>query len=75
MKPLTKQTLSFVIAAFAVSTILQIVYDIIIGVTLAEMMTIKYILIELVSAFIFAVVFVAVFKLLHLLPDNKTATH
>lgn len=50
MKPLTKQTLSFVIAAFAVSTILQIVYDIITGVTLAEMMTIKYILIELVSA-------------------------
>lgn len=39
--------------------------------TLAEMLSVKYIVIKIVGAFIFAVVFVAVFKLLNLLPDKK----
>ena len=40
--------------------------------TIAEMMSVKYIVIKLIGAIVFAVVFVAVFKLLNLpLDPNK----
>jgi hypothetical protein len=72
MKIFTKEILSNVIAAFIIWSILEILYDLITGMTLAEMMSIKYIVIKVISAIVFAVVFVAVFKLLNLpLDPNK----
>ena len=72
MKIFTKEILSNVIAAFIIWSILEILYDLITGMTLAEMMSIKYIVIKVISAIVFAVVFVAVFKLLNLpLGPNK----
>ena len=72
MKIFTKEILSNVIAAFLIWSILEILYDLITGMTLAEMMSIKYIVIKVISAIVFAVVFVAVFKLLNLpLDPNK----
>ena len=66
MKIFTKEILSNVIAAFIIWSILEILYDLITGMTLAEMMSIKYIVIKVISAIVFAVVFVAIFKLLNL---------
>ena len=66
MKIFTKEILSNVIAAFIIWSILEILYDLITGMTLAEMMSIKYIVIKVISAIVFAVVFVAVFTLLNL---------
>ena len=72
MKIFTKEILSNVIAAFIIWSILEILYDLITGMTLAEMMSIKYIVIKVISAIVFAVVFVAAFKLLNLpLDPNK----
>ena len=70
-KLFTKDTLSFVIAAFIISSIIEMIYDLITGVTLAEMFTLKNIVIDIVCAILFAVVFTLVFKVLNLLPDKK----
>lgn len=67
----TKETLGFVIAAFIISSIIEMFYDLITGVTLAEMFTLKNIVIEIVCAILFAVVFTVVFKVLNLFPDKK----
>ena len=66
MKVFTKESAAFITIAFIVWTILEIVYDLITGVTLAEMMSVKYIVIKLICTILFAIVFVAVFKLLNL---------
>ena len=66
MKIFTKESAAFIVVAFIIWTILEIVYDLITGVTIAEMMSVKYIVIKLVCAILFAVVFVAVFTLLNL---------
>lgn len=70
-KIFTKETLGFVIAAFIISSIIEMFYDLITGVTLAEMFTLKNIVIEIVCAILFAVVFTVVFKVLNLFPDKK----
>ena len=63
-KIFTKEVISFALAAFIVWTILEIVYDLITGVTLAEMMSLKYIVGYLVGSIVFAVVLL-VFQLWH----------
>ena len=70
-KIFTKEVISFAISAFIISSILEIIYDLITGVTLAEMFTLKNIVIEIVCAILFAVVFTVVFKVLNLFPDKK----
>ena len=70
-KIFTKEVISFALAAFIISSILEIIYDLITGVTLAEMFTFKNIVIEIVCAILFAVVFTLVFKVLNLFPDTK----
>ena len=59
MKVFTKESAAFIIVAFIVWTILEIIYDLITGVTLAEMMSIKYIVGYLVGSIVFAVVLLA----------------
>ena len=66
MKIFTKEIISNVIAAFIIYSIFEIIYDLLTGVTLAEMMSVKYIVIKLICTILFAIVFVAVFKLLNL---------
>ena len=63
-KIFTKEVISFALAAFIVWTILEIVYDLITGVTIAEMMSVKYIVGYLVGSIVFAVVLL-VFQLWH----------
>ena len=64
MKVFTKESAAFITISFIVWTILEIVYDLITGVTLAEMMSVKYIVGYLVGSIVFAVVLL-VFQLLH----------
>ena len=66
MKIFTKKIITNVIAAFIIFSIFEIIYDLLTGVTLAEMMSVKYIVIKLICTILFAIVFVAVFKLLNL---------
>ena len=71
MKRITKDELSFVISSFIIWTISEIVIDLITGVTLAEMLSLKYIVCYLAGALGFALVFTLVFKVLNLFPDKK----
>ena len=64
MKVFTKESAAFIAAAFIIWTILEIIYDLITGVTLAEMMSVKYIVGYLVGSIVFAVVLLA-FQLWH----------
>ena len=64
MKVFTKESAAFIAIAFIVWTILEIIYDLITGVTLAEMMSVKYIVGYLVGSIVFAVVLLA-FQLWH----------
>ena len=59
MKVFTKESAAFITIAFIVWTIFEIVYDLITGVTLAEMMSVKYIAGYLVGSIVFAVVLLA----------------
>ena len=70
-KIFTKEIISNVIAAFIIYSIFEIIYDLLTGVTLAEMMSVKYIVIKLICTILFAIVFVAVFKLLNLPLDPR----
>ena len=70
-KIFTKETLGFALAAFIIWTISEIVFDLITGVTLAEMMSVKYIVCYLAGALGFALVFTLVFKVLNLFPGKK----
>ena len=54
MKVFTKESAAFITIAFIVWTIFEIVYDLITGVTLAEMMSVKYIAGYLVGSIVFA---------------------
>ena len=64
MKIFTKESAAFIASAFIIWTILEIVYDLITGVTIAEMMSVKYIVGYLVGSIVFAVVLLA-FQLWH----------
>ena len=66
MKIFTKKIITNVISAFIIYSIFEIIYDLLTGVTLSEMMSVKYIVIKLICTILFAIVFVAVFKLLNL---------
>ena len=59
MKIFTKESAAFIASAFIIWTILEIVYDLITGVTIAEMMSVKYIVGYLVGSIVFAVVLLA----------------
>ena len=59
MKVFTKESAAFIAIAFIVWTILEIIYDLITGVTLAEMMSVKYIVGYLVGSIVFAAVLLA----------------
>ncbi len=65
-KLFTKENLSCALAAFIIWTISEIVIDLITGVTLAEMLSFKYITCYLAGAVGFALVFTLVFKVLNL---------
>ena len=54
MKIFTKESVAFIVVAFIIWTILEIVYDLITGVTLAEMVSAKYVVGYLVSTIVFA---------------------
>ena len=56
MKIFKKESAVFIAVAFIIWTILEIVYDLITGVTLAEMVSVKYVVGYLVSAIVFATV-------------------
>ena len=71
MKRITKDELSFVISSFIIWSIIEIVIDLFTGVTLAEMLSLKYIVCYLAGALGFALVFTLVFKVLNLFPDTK----
>ena len=58
-------------ATFIIWSIIEIVIDLITGVTFAEMLTVKYIACYLAGALGFALVFTLVFKVLNLFPDKK----
>ena len=64
MKIFTKESAAFIASAFIIWTILEIVYDLITGVTIAEMMSVKYIVGYLVGSIVFAAVLL-VFQLWH----------
>ena len=70
-KIFTKEVISFALAAFIIWTISEIVFDLITGVTFAEMLTVKYIACYLAGALGFALVFTLVLKVLNLFPDKK----
>ena len=59
MKVFTKESAAFITIAFIVWTIFEIVYDLITGVTIAEMMSAKYIVGYLVGSIVFAAVLLA----------------
>ena len=59
MKVFTKESAAFITIAFIVWTILEIIYDLITGVTLAEMMSVKYIVGYLVGSILFAALLLA----------------
>ena len=54
MKIFSKESVAFIFVAFIIWTILEIVYDLITGVTLAEMVSAKYVVGYLVSSILFA---------------------
>ena len=56
MKIFTKESAAFIVVAFIIWTILEIIYDLITGVTLAEMVSAKYVVGYLVSAIRFTTV-------------------
>ena len=58
-KLFTKENLSFALAAFIIWTISEIVIDLITGVTLAEMLSVKYIVGYLVGSTLFAALLLA----------------
>ena len=55
MKIFTKESVIFMIVAFIIWIILEIVFDIISGVTLNEMMSTRYVVGTLISAVVFAI--------------------
>ena len=55
MKMFTKESVIFIIVAFIIWIILEIVFDMISGVTLNEMMTTRYVVGTLISAVVFAI--------------------
>ena len=59
MKVFTKESAAFIAVAFIIWTILEIIYDLITGVTLAEMMSVKYIVGYLVGSIVFAALLLA----------------
>ena len=59
MRVFTKESAAFIAIAFIVWTILEIIYDLITGVTLAEMMSVKYIVGYLVGSIVFAALLLA----------------
>ena len=59
MKVFTKESAAFITIAFIVWTILEIIYDLITGVTLAEMISVKYIVGYLVESILFAALLLA----------------
>ena len=71
MKRITKDELSFVISSFIIWSIIEIVIDLITGVTLTEMLSVKYIVCYLAGALGFALVLTLIFKVLNLFPDKK----
>ena len=70
-KIFTKEVISFALAAFIIWSIIEIVIDLITGVTFAEMLSVKYIVCYLAGALGFALLFTLVFKVLNLFPDKK----
>ena len=70
-KIFTKEVISFALAAFIIWSIIEIVIDLITGVTFAEMLSVKYIVCYLAEALGFALVFTLIFKVLTLFPDKK----
>ena len=70
-KIFTKEVISFALAAFIIWSIIEIVIDLITGVTFAEMLSVKYIACYLAGALGFALVFTLIFKVLNLFPDKK----
>ena len=63
MRFITKDTLRIVNGLFIFLTIIQILFDLANGLTLSEIMSVKYIAIKLVVAIVLAIVFVGVYKL------------
>lgn len=57
MKTSRKEIISFAVAAFIIWTFVEVVIDLITGVTIGEMMTIKYIVGYIVGAMGFATLF------------------
>ena len=55
MKTFTKESVIFIIVAFIIWIILEIVFDMISGVTLNEMMSTRYVAGTLISAVVFAI--------------------
>ena len=55
MKIFTKESVIFIIIAFIIWIILEIIFDMISGVTLNEMMTTRYVAGTLISAVVFAI--------------------
>ena len=55
MKVFTKESAAFITIAFIVWTILEIIFDMISGVTLNEMMSTRYVVGTLISAVVFAI--------------------
>ncbi|MBR5215327.1 MAG: hypothetical protein IKV80_03785 [Bacteroidales bacterium] len=55
MKIFTKESVLFITVAFIIWIILEIIFDMISGVTLNEMMTTRYVAGTLISAVVFAI--------------------
>ena len=55
MKKFTKESVLFITVAFIIWIILEIIFDMISGVTLNEMMSTRYVVGTLISAIIFAI--------------------
>lgn len=55
MKKFTKESVLFITVAFIIWIILEIVFDLISGMTLNEMLTTRYVVGTLISAIIFAI--------------------
>ena len=55
MKTFTKESVLFITVAFIIWIILEIIFDMISGVTLNEMMTTRYVAGTLISAVVFAI--------------------
>ena len=55
MKIFTKESAAFITVAFIIWTILEIIFDMISGVALNEMMSTRYVVGTLISAVVFAI--------------------